>query len=275
MDFTLANQDLEKKILTIERSSQTRTSIYSQIIVLCRKLLETFRHQISSKNFKNYADEIVFFKLYKQIPLTYLIFYVHLRKFEAGLPIAGEPRRLYVEKKIKKTSDFFTSNKEFVQYIDLSQEHLDKYYFTRRYNSYEKFSDHCSYYEDPNFSTSKDILLGELRAYRKLLPFLQNCLIVPTINSNKLNNQRSELQWTASKTALIELIYALQQTGSFNNGTADLVTIATSFEDFFQIKLDNFYKTYSEIKLRKGRRTKFLDELAWRFERKLEGDEKL
>lgn len=275
MDFTLANQDLEKKILTIERSSQTRTSIFSQIIVLCRKLLETFRHQITSKNFKNYADEIAFFKLYKQIPLTYLIFYVHLRKFETGLPVAGEPRRLYVEKKIKKFSVFFTLNKEFVQYIDLDQEHLDKYYFTRQYNLFENFSGHYSYYEDPNFSTSKDILLGELRAYRKLLPFLQNYLTVSTTNSDKLNIPRNELKWTASKTALIELIYALQQTGSFNNGAVDLVTIATSFEDFFQVKLDNIYKTYSEIKLRKGRRTKFLDELALKFERKLEGDEEL
>ncbi|MCM4158429.1 hypothetical protein FHG64_12665 [Antarcticibacterium flavum] len=274
MDFNLVNQELEKEIYTLERSSQTRITIYSQIIILCRKLLETFRHQIAQKKFNTSVDEIAFFKLHKQIPLVNLIFYLHLKEFEASLPIGGDPRKIYVERKIEEASNFFNCNKEFVQYIDLDQDHLDKYYFTREFNLGDNFTVYGCYYEDPNFSTSKDILLGELKAYRMLLPLLNDYLNDSTTVSGNVSGKRKELHWTASKVSLVELIYALQHAGSINNGTVDLITIATSFEDFFQIKFDNIYKTYSEIKMRKGKKSKFLDELTWRFERKVEEDEK-
>jgi hypothetical protein len=75
--------------------------------------------------------------------------------------------------------------------------------------------------------------------------------------------------WTASKTAITELIYALYSNGSLNNGAADINTITSSFEDFFNIKLDNIYKTYSEIKGRKNSKTRFLEELTLNLQHKI------
>ncbi len=79
--------------------------------------------------------------------------------------------------------------------------------------------------------------------------------------------------WSGSKTALVELIYALYATGDLNYGTADLNTITSSFEDFFNIRLDNTYKTYSEIKARKGIRTKYLKNLILHLELKMVRDD--
>ena len=87
--------------------------------------------------------------------------------------------------------------------------------------------------------------------------------------------QHKIMLWSGSKTALVELIYALYSSGDLNHGAIDLQTIGSSFEDFFNIKLDNIYKTYSEIKARKGRRTKYLNELILHLEKKMVQDDNI
>ena len=79
--------------------------------------------------------------------------------------------------------------------------------------------------------------------------------------------------WSGSKTALVELIYALFASGDLNHGTADISTLTTSFEDIFNIKLDNIYKTYSEIKARKNTRSKYLESLIVALEAKMNKDD--
>ena len=72
----------------------------------------------------------------------------------------------------------------------------------------------------------------------------------------------NSLKWTASKTALTELIYALYCHRVFNNGNTDIKLIARTFEDAFNIELGDFYHTFMELKARKINRTKFLDSLS-------------
>lgn len=71
----------------------------------------------------------------------------------------------------------------------------------------------------------------------------------------------NSLTWTASKTAIIELIYSLHVKGVFDNGNAALKIIAKVFENTFNVDLGDFYHTFMELKARKLNRTKFLDSL--------------
>lgn len=83
------------------------------------------------------------------------------------------------------------------------------------------------------------------------------------------------LNWTGSKVALIELIYALQYQGIFDNGNCDIGLIAKYFESTFNVNLGNFYQTYLELRTRKVNPTKFLDALREGLIRKMdEQDEK-
>jgi len=86
----------------------------------------------------------------------------------------------------------------------------------------------------------------------------------------KKADSKSPLNWTASKTALTELIYALYSHGVFNNGSTDIKLIAKTFEDTFNIDLSDFYHTFMELKARKINRTKFLDELKESLIRRIE-----
>ena len=85
----------------------------------------------------------------------------------------------------------------------------------------------------------------------------ENC---PDVNSNKKSMQ-SQIKWTASKTDLIELIYALKLSGAIDHGNGQLKQIIESMALLFDIDLGNYYKTFSEIKNRSKDKTRFLQQL--------------
>jgi hypothetical protein len=86
---------------------------------------------------------------------------------------------------------------------------------------------------------------------------------------------KNNLTWTATKTDLIELVYALKYSGAINGGAAQVKEITKSLETFFDIDLGNFYKTYSEIKSRTKDRSKFLNKLSENLVSRLEQDDSI
>lgn len=60
-----------------------------------------------------------------------------------------------------------------------------------------------------------------------------------------------EINWTASKTDLVELIYALHAHKVFNHGSVSINTIARYFEKALAIKLGNTSLRFQEILRRK------------------------
>ncbi|MOA01945.1 RteC protein [compost metagenome] len=59
---------------------------------------------------------------------------------------------------------------------------------------------------------------------------------------------------------LVELAYALFETGQINNGGVDISVIAKALESFFNVKLGLIYHPFQEIRLRKREsRTRYLD----------------
>jgi predicted nucleic-acid-binding protein len=69
------------------------------------------------------------------------------------------------------------------------------------------------------------------------------------------------LQWTDSKVALVEFIYALYAGKCFNKGDISLKDIAFCCETLFNIEIGDFYRIFLEIRNRKKNRTQFLDKL--------------
>ena len=61
---------------------------------------------------------------------------------------------------------------------------------------------------------------------------------------------QTSLTWTAKKTDLIELLYALGASGCFNSGNASLNQIAACFEIVFQTDLSHFSRDFYEMRIR-------------------------
>ena len=259
MDFKLKIDTFLNSLGDIKNNYHEPIAVSNKSIILCRNLLCTFKKQIIKRGFKSEHEEIQFFKQVKQIPLTHLIYYTEIRSFEIQFPKANkESQKKYITHKLKKLNRFFLHNIDFGHYIESQQSHFDVQYYTRNHLDNIPITSTKFYFQDPDFCTGRDMLLGKYKAYKLLINYLQNRLN----KLNNFNNDQNDLKWTANKTALTELIYALHCNRVINNGNSDLKEIADSLQNLFHFELGNFYKTFSEIKARKNSRTKFLDDLS-------------
>ncbi|MCF8714663.1 RteC domain-containing protein [Joostella atrarenae] len=263
MDFKLQTSILLKELNSIDSNSFEVINQATKSIIICRNLLTTFKKEIIKNDFKSRNEEIIFFKEVKLIPLIQLIYFSEIRSFEIQLPKADkQSQKKHIQKKLNKLNRFFLYNMDFGQYIESNQTHFDLQYFTRDYLDRLPITSSKFYFQDPEFCTPRDMLLGKYKAYKLFIQYLQNKLEKLRVHKNKANTKDSGLKWTANKTALTELVYALHSNRVINNGNTDLKEIAESIQKVFHCNLGNFYKTYSEIKARKMSRTKFLDDLS-------------
>ena len=221
---------------------------------------------ILERRFKNDEEEIYFFKCLKPQILSKLIYYNAIFKIETKKPFGCEKTlRKYLHKELEKLKRFFDNNLEFYKYYRTNSTYLDHKYFVRGKHDIKLSLDTFYFEADHNFSTSHDYKVAKIIANDLIQVYLEDQLykvprksVTPSVN------------WTGSKTALTELIYALYSQGVCDNGNADIKLIARTFEIAFNIDLGDFYHTFMELKLRKINRTKFIDSLRDALIRKMD-----
>ena len=243
MDFKPFIDGLQKDLKEAQVNIPNVIKRANHSIRLCHSLLSIFKQGVINDGFESNEKEIEFFKSYKTIPASQLIYHSQVRSFELEFPRGDEnAQRKFLKKRLNRINRFYRTHAIFSEYITSGRTHFDEQYFTRKYlDSFPLNLSHI-YFHDVDFNTPKDMLLSEFKA-------------------EELNNQLN-LQWTANKSALTELIYALHYNRVINNGNADIKEIASAFQQVLHFDLGDFYKTFSEIKSRKISRTKFLDDLA-------------
>jgi len=277
MELKLQSEKLTQNLFALENQNLTYSQKIDSSIILCRTLLGYFQKIIPNSSFTKIAYEIEFFKETKQVPLHNLIYYSEIRSLEIHYPRLNKRKQeFYIRQRMDKVNRFYLHNIDFIQYVESGKTYLDEHYFTRKYFD-ENIITHTKFYVlNAEYNTSHDILLAKFSAYQKLIGYLYHKLNVLE-DSNNLPNlnfkNKKKLQWTSSKVALTELVYALNSSGAINNGTADIKEIATAFQKVFNFELGDYYRTYLEIRSRKKSKTKFLEELSYTFSKKLESED--
>src|SRR5690606_2703501 len=236
-------------------------------IKLSKQALIALRILIIENGFKNTKSEIQFFKHIKPQIYSRLIYYVILFNIESKRPRgSSKPQKKYLDYHICKLQNYFNDNLEFYQYFRRGGTSLDALYFIRGKDDIRLHPDNFHFYIDEKFSTSHDSTVAIIVAYDMLIVYLkqeidrlENKSYMET--SCQTSMEQSRLFWTANKTDLIELIYALHSSSAVNSGTADIKEIATACEQLFNIDLGDYYRTYLEIRSRKTNQTKFLDKM--------------
>ena len=259
--------ELEHNLKSLEYKINNIHCLLEQSIILCKSTLEKLRNRFKENTFNNAQEEIEFYKQVKPKVVSYLIFYAKRLHIESKRVVEGRKEQIkYFKKAISELQVYFNNNLDFYHYYKSKATHLDEQYFLRENKTIRINVEEYYFFTEDKFSTSHDGSLAIVMAYIKLIEYLKNEI-------NKLNNtsknmgsitpfqKKSQLNWSGSKTDLIELIYALHATRSINNGIIDIKELATNFEQIFNIKLGNFYNTFIEIKARKTNTTKFLDQL--------------
>lgn len=256
----------------ILEANETTLSKAGSGIILCNKTLTELKDLVDKKDFNTIPEEIDFFKNSKPIPMSLLIYFTEVRSCELRMPKAGNSYKVqFLQKELRKINKFFYKNADFVHYMEQGYNYLDHQFFTRNHRDNFPFTPMTDYYQFPEFTTSQDMLWAKVKAMYRFIHYIRQELKKLKVNDSDIFDEKKHkvLVWTGPKTALTELIYALFSNGAINHGAADINMITSSFEDFFNIKLDNIYKTYTEIKARKSSKTKFLEELTLNLQQKM------
>lgn len=272
MNYNVVN--IEREIFEIKNSAKSNIEFYNKAISICQNKLSSLKKQLINDKFESEQLEIHFFKTIKQKPLSNLIYYSEIKSFELQFPKGNKKeQKLYISNKQNKLNRFFSFNMDFVQYIELDLDYLDEQYFTRKCFNMMSITHSKFYYLEPEFNTSHDMLLGKLTAFKMFNDFLKKRLL--ELEHNAPNSMKSNLQWTSSKVALTELVYALYHSGAINKGNVDIKEIATALQNTFNFELGDYYRTYTEIRSRKKSKAKFMDELSNSLSTKLNADDEL
>lgn len=266
MKLHLLAKNLEQQLQEIKENSKSIVQRSNRSITICTKLLSKFKKEIVENGFGTTEDEIYFFKHTKQIPLKQLIYFTEIRSFEIQFPKADKnAQQKFIRKKIQKVNRFFICNLDFTQYVDSEFTHFDKEYYTREFMESYHISTSKYYFQDPDFFTPRDMLLGKLKAYTCLVAYLDNRLYNiehPSKLNGYLMGKNEKLNWPFTNTDWVELVYALHSAGIAKQNKLSIRKVSNIMQEIFDFTPKEIYKTYQEIKNRKNSRTLFLDQLA-------------
>jgi len=245
-----------------------------QLIIRCEESimeidasLVRLKGMVINHTFSSLADEVHFFKELKPLFIAQFIYHSRILSIEAKKPSAG-PYILkeYYEYELRDLKRFTDDFPDFYEYYRRKATYLDQKYFVRQQFDIKAPLDANRYNFDEKFTTSHDGLVAQILAGDRLEKYLLTAAYNQEGHYFQKFSDKSPLRWTASKSALIELLYALHLTHCFNGGSTDLTETVRIIEKTFNTDLGNFYKTLHEIKNRKTGRTKFLTALQERLE---------
>ena len=238
-------------------------------ITKCEKAIEiiitaigNIKKIVVKTNFKSDSEEIHFFKDIKPQFTSKLIYYNMVYKIEMKRPNGGNRvLKKYYNNELQKLKAYFDNELDFYKYYRSGSSYLDYKYFLRGKYDIKLALDSYYFETDTTFSTSHDFKVARILANDLIQLYLEDQLIMIDNKDLGDKSQRKpnvKMIWTAPKVSLIELLYALQSEGVFNNGAADLKDIAEYFEYIFDIDLGQYRRTFHEIRARKVDRTKFI-----------------
>lgn len=247
--------------ITVEKNRPTHSEMALQIWNAGLLRLKAF---CATYTWRSTEEEIEFFKKWKPQLSSQILYYHELYTIQTNRPIGSDKRiRKYLKGEIERLQACFDENSEFCRYNSKDCNHLDTQYFTRRGHDLKLAVGSFYYFADQTFTTSHDYLLATIWANDRVRKYLEEEMLKysrrKSTNSQSTNSKA--LKWTASKVALVELVYALHTEGVFNNGTTRLSETAAYFETVFGINLGHYTRVFLEIRSRKAERTKFLNTL--------------
>ena len=268
---------LEEMKVSLEQVSNSSENNLRQSASSCQvvqQALHQLKDHVLNEGFKSEADEIIFFKEIKPVFLSELIFYSELYQVEANQPMGSTESVLnYFEKNLDGLDDYFTKNRSLFTYVKTGQTINDEIFFLRNADKDSVLlNPEYSLDIDPEFSTPYSSALAKLLAYERLEEHIRHLYYEyknPDYFMATASVQKAGV-WTDSKTALIELAYAMHARGSINHGKGDIRTIITKLEAAFGVKVGNFYRAFQNMRIRKKNRTVYLDALKEHLERHMD-----
>ena len=266
---------LDEELTNLD-SLQKSPIIYAETATgICQMALDEIRKLVIKAGFKSEQEEIHFFKHIKPKVLGKYIYYVQLFEIESHRFNASTKFQIkYLNQVSKDLHKYLNDNIQFCQYYWGNKTSLDKFYFLRENSNYRISVNNICVLMDYKYSTARDAMAAAIIAYEQLIKYIDKEIDILRFGSSRNEEYfKSDANWTDSTASLVELIYALQSSGAINNGNIEINELAQIFEKMFNIKLDDYYRVFLDIKARKKSQTKFLDKLTHELTRRINDSE--
>ncbi|MCT4646495.1 MAG: RteC domain-containing protein [Carboxylicivirga sp.] len=230
--------------------------------------IQNLREVVLQGKLTSTEEEIYFFKYIKPNVMGYFLFFYYLQQIENVRPKGTiDSISKYLQKKVKEFESNLHNRNGYYYYYKSNDNQHDEQYFIRCNLTSSAYCYHPYSLLDSDFATSHDYLFADFKAHEMVIDYLSTEI-------NKLhilrNNQRlsfkkalgkSPFNWTDNKIAVAELIYALVESGSINNGNVDINALAEHICMLFNIEDMEIYRAYVDIKNRKKNPVPFIDRL--------------
>lgn len=259
--FTKINEDIIAYVKNLEiQYKHDNSQIIELAIDFVSKKLEHVKEQFETIQNITEEDEIFYFKNIKCHLLALLQYYSIIQKIETNKPaIPTRKIKKYYLKELYKIKHKINNNRFYYNYYKSNCSKLDKQFFTRLDHDFFLPYDDIIVDVDKRYTTPMVYTFSNVGALEMTRHYLKK-KIKKTDNPQAVITQKQiKLKWSASKSDLIESIYAFHAAGVFNNGKADLKEIAEYFGEIFDIDLGQYNRVFYDIRSRKNNKTKFLD----------------
>lgn len=249
-----------------------------KMVIRLKSIIEELRKMIVNYSFDYKDEEIIFFKEQKPDVLSKLLYFNKIFQIESKFPNGSDDVIAnYLNNELDSLTYFFNRNLDFYQYYRSKSTVYDEHYFLRGKTDLRLNSDSSYYNSDPNFSTGYDFKVAKILAYEMLRIYLnkrlQNIGKDRDLEETRTKYAKSPMKFTGKKIALIELGYALANSGDINNGRVEIKEMMDFLGAIFNADLGDYYRTYIAIKDRKKDRTVYLNKLIEMLEKKMDEDD--
>ena len=250
--------DLEDRLAMLQTEEPKVLKMATKAILVCTEMIQVLQGRLLDYAFSP-GEEIQFYKDIKPFFLCRLIFYNRLYELEIQRTAVGSTG---TEKLLLKTLDDLAEVCErhrFIhRYLKSGATYLDDklFFHPTAQSAVALFG--VDFPSECGFPACYDHVVAHLLAVDLLRTYVEQALEdgrVAGVNVPGL----PRITWTDSKTALIELVYALHAAGVFNNGKIDLKDVIEFVETSFHIDLGHYPRTFQEILSRKTGYTNALD----------------
>jgi hypothetical protein len=272
--FSKLSRELDEQLQFIQAEFDHNQKRAEESYLVLEKAYARLHSFVLKYKFKSRSEEIFYFKTLKPKISAKLIYFLKVYHIETKKPQgSNKAKKKYLQNELHKINDYFEENIDFIRYYRSNESYLDHLYFVRDKIDFKRSPETFSIELDRKQGTSFDYKIAKIMANDLLQVYLHEELrMLELLETQELKPEAPlpKLAWTESKTAMIELIYAIQVSGALNNGKAEIKDIAELCERLFDVKLGDYYRTFLELRMRKTGRTKFLDNLKEQLIRRMD-----
>lgn len=257
-------EEIQHYVATIEATHGHDYSTKTELAIrYISERLEYVKERFEEDRSITECEEIFYFKNIKAHLLALIQFYTLVQKIELRKPpLRKKKLKKYYLNELYKTKKKLRKQHFYYNYYKANLTQLDDQLFRRiREDRFTMVGDFILDIDKRSNTPTLHIFvqiealeLLRIHLKKKIKKFDHEKLVIA-------QPAKSNIKWTASKTDLIELIYALHAAGIFNNGKADIKEIAECLQDVFDVELGQYNRVFYDIRIRKNSKTKLLDGL--------------